>query len=803
MSLLSISSSAAENNNSGNHNHGNSGSNNHSSLAQWRRNLLHEIRVRVRRQGISPAERAVAWPLFAGLEYDRASRVDRCMQLLLKRAIDPDLKDVMMRDLGRTLPTHSLFRGAASIGQTRLERVLHCYCALDPEVGYCLAVEDMELLTDTGFVGYAEAKRRFHDGSLVVAAFDQQTRQLVYERPTQFIDKPGAPDDGLYEITPSNNNNNVSIRVTGKHKLLRYLKNTDTFCKMTVEDIRAKKRVPGGSRDPSEATDIHLVGFPENGVCVADTLSADIPELDVMLPALAAARTRTNKNNGANNDKKPGRRRAHPQDDDDDEEEAPPASPTPEDIICRFLRLFGYWLGDGSLDARASGQFHTVFAPKKACDTKFVTESLALFGLQQGRDFSTCLKKNNISDSECERQQQTITITRQSWTRFFFNEFAAKFKHGLARAESQAAIGAGEDIKSLYEVQPESAKSLPMWAWRLSRARAANLLLGISDADGGQSPDNDNWTETTKNCCVYTSSPHFRDQLVRFSLHAGFYAHYDWMQFPACASRTPLRSGTFTEANVDRWCVSFSARAPQCKAGQIVKVEGYNKGTWCVSTPHENIVVRRIATRRSGAAGEANNTRSWRPLIISNCQGMGFIVSVLLLHMPEHDAFALFVQMMHSRRYMMRGLFQSGFPLLQRMLELFRRLLRLVLPQLSDHFDNLGIDPAFFASHWFLTLFSYQFAVPVVCRIWDLFLSEGWIWIFRVALALLMAEQRKLRELPMEEILMFVKSIHEGKSEEDILRLAKDIPIRESDLAAIESDGRGSATGQEGDGRFP
>jgi hypothetical protein len=173
---------------------------------------------------------------------------------------------------------------------------------------------------------------------------------------------------------------------------------------------------------------------------------------------------------------------------------------------------------------------------------------------------------------------------------------------------------------------------------------------------------------------------------------------------------------------------------------------------------------------------------------VSYVQGQGFIVSILLLHMPEADAFGLFVQMMQGRRFQMRDLYRSGFPLLQRMLELFRRLLRLVAPQLMEHFDVIGVDPAFFASHWFLTLFAYQLSVPVVCRIWDLFFSEGWVWIFRVGIALLLAERATLVTMPMEEVLMRVKAIHEGRSAEEIVRMARDVPIRESDLVAIEAE---------------
>ena len=150
--------------------------------------------------------------------------------------------------------------------------------------------------------------------------------------------------------------------------------------------------------------------------------------------------------------------------------------------------------------------------------------------------------------------------------------------------------------------------------------------------------------------------------------------------------------------------------------------------------------------------------------------------------MDESTAFATFCQLMHGRHYQMRQMYQRGFPLLQKMFVIFRHLIRQYLPYLAFRFEELSIDVAFFASHWFLTLFAYQFPAPLVAAVWDKFFAEGWKVIFRVALALLKWDEQKLLPMRMEDMLLHLKNIHEGKSIEEIMVRAMAIPVKERDL---------------------
>ena len=59
------------------------------------------------------------------------------------------------------------------------------------------------------------------------------------------------------------------------------------------------------------------------------------------------------------------------------------------------------------------------------------------------------------------------------------------------------------------------------------------------------------------------------------------------------------------------------------------------------------------------------------------------------------------------------------------------------LPDLFEHFEKEGIETSFYATRWFLTLWGDTLPLPVVVRIWDLFLYEGPRIIYSVGIGLL------------------------------------------------------------------
>ena len=123
----------------------------------------------------------------------------------------------------------------------------------------------------------------------------------------------------------------------------------------------------------------------------------------------------------------------------------------------------------------------------------------------------------------------------------------------------------------------------------------------------------------------------------------------------------------------------------------------------------------------------------------------------------------------------------------------FRELLRQFLPALSNHLDELQVDPAY-VSQWFLSFFAVTCPLPMLFRIYDVVFAEGASeTVMRVALSLMRKnETRILACTEMEDILQLLLSrglwdcYHYNADEfvEDFVSLS-DVVTRER-LSALE-----------------
>lgn len=103
--------------------------------------------------------------------------------------------------------------------------------------------------------------------------------------------------------------------------------------------------------------------------------------------------------------------------------------------------------------------------------------------------------------------------------------------------------------------------------------------------------------------------------------------------------------------------------------------------------------------------------------------------------------------------YGVRNLFRNAFHDLHVKFFQLEKLMEDKIPDLYNHFVNLGIETHMFASQWFLTLFTAKFPLHVVFYILDYFLLDGLDTIFQVAIALLMLSKEELLQLDFEGVL--------------------------------------------------
>ncbi|XP_073954252.1 ecotropic viral integration site 5 isoform X2 [Choristoneura fumiferana] len=185
---------------------------------------------------------------------------------------------------------------------------------------------------------------------------------------------------------------------------------------------------------------------------------------------------------------------------------------------------------------------------------------------------------------------------------------------------------------------------------------------------------------------------------------------------------------------------------------------------------------------------------------VGYCQGSGFIVGLLLMQMPEEEAFAVLVKIMQQHR--MRDMFKPSMAELGLCMFQLENLVQELLPDLHVHFQSQSFSTSIYASSWFLTLFTTTLSLPLACRIMDVFLSEGIEIVFKVALAMLTLGKNDLLSLDMESILKYIQKELPTKAEADqdiFMNLAYSIKVNPKKMKKLEKEYTVIKTKEQGD----
>ncbi|KAL8162193.1 hypothetical protein V2J09_013682 [Rumex salicifolius] len=120
---------------------------------------------------------------------------------------------------------------------------------------------------------------------------------------------------------------------------------------------------------------------------------------------------------------------------------------------------------------------------------------------------------------------------------------------------------------------------------------------------------------------------------------------------------------------------------------------------------------------------------------VGYCQAMNFFAGLLLLLMPEENAFWTLVGILddYFSGYYTEEMIESQVDQL-----VLEDLVRERFPKMVNHLDYLGVQIAWVTGPWFLSIFMNMLPWESVLRIWDVLLFEGnRVMLFRTALALM------------------------------------------------------------------
>ncbi|KAJ5544488.1 hypothetical protein N7461_006792 [Penicillium sp. DV-2018c] len=127
---------------------------------------------------------------------------------------------------------------------------------------------------------------------------------------------------------------------------------------------------------------------------------------------------------------------------------------------------------------------------------------------------------------------------------------------------------------------------------------------------------------------------------------------------------------------------------------------------------------------------------------IGYCQGLGFVVGPLLMHMTDAEAFCVLVRLMDH--YALRTCYLPDLSGLHLHVYQFQNLLARHRPALFQHLESLHVEPVY-VSQWFLSFFAVACPLPMLLRIYDVIFLEGACeTLMRVALSLMQRNEKRI-----------------------------------------------------------
>ena len=145
-------------------------------------------------------------------------------------------------------------------------------------------------------------------------------------------------------------------------------------------------------------------------------------------------------------------------------------------------------------------------------------------------------------------------------------------------------------------------------------------------------------------------------------------------------------------------------------------------------------------------------------------QGMNCIGGFLLIYLNDYSkAISVFKLLVKKR---LSQYFTRNFESVPKLIYICSRVVKTFLPKLFTYLENISIDSGLYISPFFFTVFTtllqYFQNYNLIAKIFDMFISLGWIGFFQVLVFILGQAEEKLIKRNFENILIFLnKDIYE------------------------------------------
>ena len=121
---------------------------------------------------------------------------------------------------------------------------------------------------------------------------------------------------------------------------------------------------------------------------------------------------------------------------------------------------------------------------------------------------------------------------------------------------------------------------------------------------------------------------------------------------------------------------------------------------------------------------------------IGYIQGMGYVGAMLLIHLNTYKSFECMANMILGSE-MLRTFYAIDLKGMNKYYKTFEYFANKKVPGILKLLRTSGITPDIYLLEWVYTLYVRCFTIDIASRIWDRFVFEGDIFIFRVGIAIL------------------------------------------------------------------
>ena len=186
---------------------------------------------------------------------------------------------------------------------------------------------------------------------------------------------------------------------------------------------------------------------------------------------------------------------------------------------------------------------------------------------------------------------------------------------------------------------------------------------------------------------------------------------------------------------------------------------------------------------------------------IKYCQGMNYLVEFLLEIYEEEEVFYIFVSFFENTEY--SAIFTKDLHKMKVFFYVFKRIMTLFEPELSNYLNSSGVNYNFFLPPWFITLFtgSHQYHNKkeddnsgLIIKILDGFIIYGWASMMEYSCAILHLYESYIMNMKYDEVMHFLindilkSEFFSIKNKNDIVKACSLYKIKKKLVKNIEAE---------------